>query len=229
MYLTQEQLNKEIETALIEQKNNPLRHSGQDAIQVVPVFTFIEGTPSKPIRHIASGRGRLLQQGLISVANLIGCASISSNGGPNHAYAWLNAFAVGSNGIPAIPSIRLGTGTTSTTYNMTQLASILSTAPSSVTGSTSNPSNGVYKITPTATWNAGTIAGSTEITEAGLYAYGEFQQQSFGAGYASCVTDTVGLVDRICSTDDDFTAFEVNASNPLTLYYGIQVSFATPT
>lgn len=229
MYLTQKQLNKEIEEALENQKTNPQRHSSQDAIQIMPVFTFIEGTPNHPIRHIASGKGRLLQQGLISITNLLSAATIGHDGAGTMAYGWMYAFAAGSNGIPAVPSIRLGTGTTSTTYNMTQLSSILSTAPSSVTGSVSNPSAGVYKITPTATWNAGTIANETEITEAGLYAYGEFQQQAFGATYANCVTDTVGLVDRICSTDNDFTTVTVNASNPLTLYYGIQVSFATPT
>lgn len=217
--LTQEQLRKEIADSIARQNMlNQLgnRNPSLDAIMIKPRFTFIEGTPQKPIKHIASGHGRLVANGLISIANLIGCATL---GGAY--YLWMYGAAVGGSGVPAVPSIRLGIGTTATAYNTTQLASIISTAPNTISGSISNPSAGVYNITMTATWNAGTL-GTPTITEAALYAIGNNVLQTFGA---SAITQSCVMMDRICSTNSDFTAFEVNASNPLTLDYTIEVAY----
>lgn len=223
-YLTQQQLNREIEEALARQEADTIlgkRKSSHDHITITPSFTFIEGTPEHPIRHIASGKGRLLGNGLVSLANFI---SGNQSGPGTPMYYWMHSFAVGSSGVPTVPSIRLGIGTTATAYNTTQLASIINTAPNTVSGSVSNPSVGVYKMTSTATWNAGTL-GTPTITEAGLYCQTYSSAlASFGATFNSSDTD-INLVDRICSTDGDFTAFTVNAANPLTLYYPVQISF----
>jgi hypothetical protein len=223
---TQIDLQRDITHALKKQNLKDklhLRNSKMDSIKITPSVSFYYGTPEHPIQHITSGRGRLLGNGLISIANLIGSATATYSGGV--AYFWMQNFAVGSSGVPLVPSIRLGVGTTATAYNTTQLANIISTAPNTVSGSISNPSTGTYLITLNATWNAGTL-GTPTITEAGLYAFGEFTLQSFGATYANCVTDTIALVDRICSADGDFTAFTVNASYPVTVAYPIQIAYA---
>lgn len=229
--LSQQELEKQITQALAAQdmlNRTGKRDASRDCIQIMPIVTFIEGTPENPIRHITSGRGRLTRYGLISLANWVASESASSNGSGVPAYCWMKDYAVGNSGVPSVPSIRLGTGATSTTSDMTSLVTIINTPPSSVSGNVSNPSPGVYRVTPTATWNAGTL-GTVTITEACLYATIENQLQAFGATYTTHITNNVEVVDRICSTDGDFAEFTVNSSNPLTVLYNIQFSFATPT
>lgn len=230
--LSQQELEKQITQALAAQdelNRTGKRDASRDCIQIMPIVTFIEGTPENPIRHITSGSGRLTRYGLISLANWVASASASFTGASNtNANCWMKDYAVGNSGVPSVPSIRLGTGATSTTSDITSLVTIINTPPSSVSGNVSNPSAGVYRVTPTATWNAGTL-GTVTITEACLYATIENQLQAFGATYETHKTNNVEVVDRICSTDGDFAEFTVNSSNPLTVLYNIQFSFATPT
>jgi hypothetical protein len=213
-------LDKEIEHALKMQHIKDvlgLRKSHTDYIKITPRVTFFEGTPQHPVRHITSGRGRLVAQGLIGLCDYMGTSYYSNT------YAgWMYNYGVGAGGIPAVPSIRLGTGTTATLYNTSQLQTIISTAPNTATGSISSPSAGIYRVTCNATWNAGTI-GTPTITEAALYANSNNVLQLFGAGNVSY---GVMLVDRVCSTDGDFASFAVNATKPLTVQYQVQVQFA---
>ena len=224
---------KEIEKAVKESLRNQeeLNRSGErdasrDAIQICPYAYFIEGTSEKPLKYLTGGRGRLTVNGLISLVNYMG------GGGGTDTYSarfcWMTGFAVGSAGVPTVPSVRLGLGTTSTVYNVTQLENPLNTAPNAISGSISNPSAGTYRITLTATWNAGTIANETEITEAAFFAKVNPVLQGF-EGEWSYLHESIQLIDRLCSTDGDFTTITVNSSNPLTFYYVIPIAFATPT
>jgi hypothetical protein len=213
-------LDREIEHALKMQQIKDflgLRKSKSDSIKITPRVSFFEGTTEHAIRHITSGRGRLVAQGLIGLCDYMGVSNYT-----NTYVGWMYNYGVGSSGIPAVPSIRLGTGTTSTLYNTSQLQTIISTAPNTATGSISSPSAGIYRVTCNATWNAGTI-GTPTITEAALYANANNVLQAFGA---INVAYGVMLVDRVCSTDGDFSNFVVNATKPLTVQYQVQVQFA---
>jgi hypothetical protein len=213
-------LDKQIQHSLMMQRIKDvlgLRKSRQDSFKVTPRVAFFEGTPERPIRHITSGRGRLVSQGLIGLADYMGIGYYSNN-----YCGWMYQYGVGGSGIPVVPSIRLGTGTTATLYNTSQLQTIISTPPNTATGSISNPSAGIYRVTCNATWNAGTI-GTPTITEAALYANSNNVLQPFGAGN---VGYAVMLVDRVCSTDGDFNSFAANATKPLTVQYQVQVQFA---
>jgi hypothetical protein len=129
-----------------------LRNSKMDSIKITPHVSFYYGTPEHPIKHISSGKGRLVGTSLISQINLM-CSAYSST----QLFGWMNNFGVGSAGIPSVPSIRLGQGTGATVYNTTQLVNLIAAAPNSISGSVSNPSTGTYLITVNATWNAGTL------------------------------------------------------------------------
>ena len=206
---------KEIEEALRKQEQlnqAGLRDPRFDSIKITPIITFYEGTPEQPGKFITAGKGRLVGNALISLANLM---SGNYTGAGTQMFYWMYSYATGGSGIPTVPSIRLGIGTTPTVYNTTQLATIINTPPSTLTGGVSSPSAGIYKITLTATWNPGAL-GTPTITEAALYAktYSSALANFNTASYE--YTDTaINLVDRICSTDGDFSSFVVNASNPL--------------
>jgi hypothetical protein len=214
-------LDREIEHALKIQRIKGilgLRKSSCDSIKITPRVSFFEGTLQHPIRHITSGKGRLVSNGLISVANLFGTSSYN-----NWYYNWAYSYGIGNGTYPPIvPSLRLGTGTSSTTPSTNNLATPITTPPNTATGSLSNPSAGIYRATFNATWNAGTI-GTPTINEAGLWVFGNNVLQVFGATFGP---NALFLADRVCSTDGDFASFAVNATRPLTLQYQVQAQFA---
>ena len=130
-------------------------------------------------------------------------------------------FGVGASGVPAIPSIRLGTGAGSTTGATTGLTAIVNTQPNSIAGATSNPVAGHYLEAITATWNAGTLSALT-ITEAALWACMITTLQTFGSSGAN---PSVAFFDRVSSTDGDFSSFTVNTSVPLSCQYQINWNY----
>lgn len=117
-----------------------------------------------------------------------------------------------------------------TNYNTTILSTPVGggtgTAANIKTGSTSNPSNGVFRVTFTATWNPG-VLGSPTIGEMALYLSIKNSLQSFGWGqpYGSA-TETKQLVSRLAVADGALTAFTINPINPVTINWTIQYSFS---
>jgi hypothetical protein len=219
-------LADEIEKALWRQKIRDalhLRKTGRDKIQIIPVVSFFEGTLQNPIRHIATSKGHLVNSGLISLLNFASGAHQYSGQYTTYASAdWMYSYAVGPSGVPNVPSIRLGTGNGATTGSTTGLVAIVNTPPNAISGSTSNPSAGHYLSAITATWNSGALSAIT-VTEAGLWAFMEAVLRGFA--YTSGQTPSATFVDRVSSTDGDFSSFVVNTSVPLSVQYQINFNF----
>ena len=194
-----------------------LRNKRLDSVRITPTVSFFEGTAQTPIRHIATTKGHIVSYGLISLINYMGGSMLS-----NYQYCWMYSFAVGNNAVPPnVPSIRLGTGNVATTQSTTSLSTPLTTAPNVVSGSITNPSNGLFKVICNATWNAGTL-GAPTIREAAIWVYGQNSIQSFGATYQA---NMLFMADRISSADGDFAAFTVNSSKPLSCQYTLAVQY----
>lgn len=127
--------------------------------------------------------------------------------------------------------IYLGTDTTTiTNYNTSVLTTSVGGAPGTVaaikTGSTSNPSNGVFRVTFTATWNPN-VLGSPTIGEMALYLSVRNTLQPFGwyEPYGGG-TETKQLVSRLAVADGAITPFTINPVNPITVNWTIQYSYS---
>ena len=111
----------------------------------------------------------------------------------------------------------------------TALTTPSSTVPSSQAGTTSNPSAGVYRVSWTATWNAGSIAALV-ITEMGLWlAIGTYTTlQSFGFQFPlnNQITQSAQFFSRLNEADGDFTHFTINTIVPLMIEWRLTYSFA---
>ena len=124
--------------------------------------------------------------------------------------------------------IQLGTGGNATTFSTTALTTPISAKANSQSGSFTNPSNGVFKVNYTATWNAGALSAVT-ITEMGLWLCqfnGLTSMQTFGAAYSEQAPATYFFFSRISSTDGDFTSFVINTSVPLTITWTLTFQYA---
>jgi hypothetical protein len=131
--------------------------------------------------------------------------------------------------------VYIGTDTTTgTVYNTPSLSNPIGTTPGTAanikTGSTSNPSNGVFRVTFSTTWNPGTVSGT--VGEMALYLSVKSTLQSFGwtllassIGYGS-FQETKQLVSRLAAADGTLTPFIINTINPLTINWTVQFNFA---
>jgi len=108
-------------------------------------------------------KGHIVNKGLIWLINL-SATSGTGLSGTNGYYNYFGSY----NFTPSGNSyIRLGTGGNTTVATTTALTTPNATVPSSQAGTTANPSSGVYRVSWTATWNAGSIAAIV-VTEMGL-------------------------------------------------------------
>lgn len=100
------------------------------------------------------------------------------------------------------------------------------TAPTTIVGSTQNPSDGVFRIIITATWNAGTLPGNPTIGEMALYKY-VWAAGNLKTFAWSALLDGSGpiLTTRLAAADGAFTPFAINSANPLIIVWTIQLSF----
>lgn len=122
--------------------------------------------------------------------------------------------------------------TTPTDYNTTALilpiGTVPGTAPNTIIGSTSNPSNGVFRMTITATWIAGAVSGTVGemALYLRLYPAGNLKPFGwsivFGSPYSPA---SVILVSRLAAADGAFSPFAINTANPLAITWTIGVSF----
>jgi len=159
-----------------------------------------------------ASKGHIVSQGLVELVNLMALGAL-------HGVSDVPSTGWGTGG-----RIRVGTGTGATTASMTDLVTPNVTNPSSVAGSTSNPTAGVYRISWTATWNTGVLTAVT-VTELGLYLVLYLGLQTFGATPVSGPTN-LSFFSRLSSSDGDFTAFLVNIAVPLTVEWRLTFTFA---
>jgi len=115
-----------------------------------------------------------------------------------------------------------------TAYNTTALTFPIGiapgTAPNTLIGSTSNPSNGVFQITMTATWNSGTVSGT--VGEIALYlnvlTAGNLKAFGWSANYQP---GAAILASRLSVADGSFEAFLIDDTKPLVVTWTLQVIF----
>lgn len=123
--------------------------------------------------------------------------------------------------------IYLGTDTTTpTTPDMSSLVSPIGTspgtAPNSMTGTYTNPSNGVYDVTYIAQWNPGTVLGT--VGEIALYLHcADSFDTSFAAWYVP--TGAIRMASRLSVADGTLTSFTIDDTKPLTVTWTIEVSW----
>jgi hypothetical protein len=194
---------------LNRQEKRKLRRNGHlDTIKITGLVRIIQGG-----KVVAEKRNHFVNTGLISLINYLGVERTTSDF-YGHAYNWsASPFSQGF--------IVLGTDTTTATVpTMESLTSPIGTAPGTKANSQSlacsNPSSGVYEVTYTATWNAGTVSGT--IGEIGLYGYAAYILGS--------ISSASRMVSRLSVADGDFTAYTINTSLPLTVQWVVRFSFA---
>lgn len=210
---------EEFERALFKQKVKDffkLRNTRADMMKMVVSAMFYKGTPQKPIKFICATKGHMVNAANIGLSNFFSANSTAAYAAPNY------TFGVGSDGVPTVPSMRIGVGVGATTASMSALVTITATKPSSISGVNSVPVAAKYRTAITATWNAGTL-GAITVTEAALYMFlMGAAQNAFGAAYSG---PTIYMADRISSTDVDFGSFVVDVAKPLSFQYNIEFLF----
>jgi hypothetical protein len=119
--------------------------------------------------------------------------------------------------------MRLGTGGNVTQGTTTGLTTPVGTGPDSQAGATSSPGGGTYRVSWTATWNAGSLTAIT-VSELGLFLFLQTGLQGFG--WTQFNGAGTALFSRLSAADGDFTAFVVNTSVPLTIEWRLTFTFA---
>lgn len=189
------------------------RNTFGDVVKVTDEILVYEGVgESKKLKF--PSKGHIVNQGLIHIANMLAMSAISYQSGMHGtSYNWTAKSTY----------MRLGTGGNVTTGSVTQLTTLVSTAPDSQAGATSSPSAGTYRVAWTATWNAGTLTAIT-VSEIGLFLDIVGGLQGFGFTYGGGGGSY--LFSRLSAADGDFTAFVVNTSVPLTIEWRLTFTFA---
>lgn len=128
-----------------------------------------------------------------------------------------------------IRNIYLGTDIAiPTAYNTTALTFPIGiapgTAPNTLIGSTSNPSDGVFQITMTATWNSGTVSGTVGETALYLNVFPAGNLKAFGWSGLYQPGAAV-LASRLSVADGSFEAFLIDDTKPLVVTWTLQVIF----
>ena len=188
------------------------RNTFGDRVEVTDEILVYEGVGENRKLKFAS-KGHIVNQGLIHIVNLLSPTALAySSGLHGTSYQWTSRTTY----------MRLGTGGNVTTGSVTQLTTLVSTQPDSQAGSASSPSAGTYRLSWTATWNAGTLTAIT-VSEIGLFLDLVSSLQGFGWTYGGGGT---ALFSRLSAADGDFTAFVVNTSVPLTIEWRLTFTFA---
>lgn len=175
--------------------------------------------------EIINGDNKIKAKNKLVQSMLAWFANMTSIYGPSFGGAGAG-WSLGTNGY----QMYIGTDTTTPTlYNATVLTSPIGTspglAPNSTGGSVTNPSNGVFRILFSTTWDAGTISGT--VGEMALYLKVKGTLQGFQWNtYVSGTSETLQLISRLAAADGAFTPFVINTANPLTINWTMQFSFS---
>jgi hypothetical protein len=127
-------------------------------------------------------------------------------------------------------SMYIGSDTnTPTEYNTTALTTPIGTnpgtVPTTINGGVSNPSNGVFNMVITATWNPGTVSGTVGemALYLNMYPTGNLRAFQWATSY---ISPSAIMASRLSAADGNFSAFPINTSNPLSIAWTIQLTFA---
>jgi len=128
-------------------------------------------------------------------------------------------------------NIYLGSDTaTTTSTTMTSLVSPIGTAPGTPPDSKTisvkdGSADGVWEITYTATWNAGSVSGT--VGELALYLKAPDKTDFRWEFLAVADYDpSEVMVSRLSSADGDFSSFIIDETKPLTVDWKVTFSFA---
>jgi len=198
-----------------------LRNTVGDRIIIEDRVIVWQGDRSK--KPLVNSRGHIVNQGLIQLANMMGCdrlsAYTSSHGLPADASpategdSWENA---------AGGYMLCGTGSGATTGVMTDLVTKDLTIPNVLTGTITNPAGNTYRVSYIVTWNAGTI-GALAVTEIGLYLCLDVTLRSFSG---QMIPANRKFFSRLSVSDGDFSSFVIDTSKPLTIEWQLTFTFA---
>lgn len=146
-------------------------------------------------------------------------------------YRGINGAATWFFGPTNSPNMYLGTNTvTATAYNTTALTTPIGGAPGTppnlIIGNTSNPSNGVFQMSITATWNAGTVVGTVGEMALYLAMYPGGNLRAFNwLIFNGVYSGGANLASRLSVADGSFSAFVIDNTKPLVITWVITVSF----
>ena len=199
--------NKEINGGHITLNNHQSQSIICDSIKIQGFVDIQNGDT-----HIKA-KNKFTQSLLKHIMNFISCANNTT-----YVNMALGTFSY---------NMYIGTDTTTpTAYNTTVLTSPIGTSPGTgpniLSGSSTNPLTGIFKVIVTATWNAGTVTGT--VGEMALYLNAFDTLQGFGWNAQATQTGN-RLACRLAVADGDFSAFTINPSNPLIISWTIQLSF----
>jgi hypothetical protein len=191
------------------------RNTFGDVIRVTDEILVYEGSGKNKKLKFAS-KGHIVNQGLIHMINALAASTTNSSSGYKYLFSreWTGR---------TYSYMRLGTGGNVTTGSVTGLTTPVGTGPDSQAGATSSPSAGTYRVSWTATWNAGSLTAIT-VSEIGLFLYLQTGLQGFG--WSDFNGAGTALFSRLSAADGDFTAFVVNTSVPLTIEWRLTFTFA---
>jgi hypothetical protein len=187
------------------------RNTFGDIVKVTDEIRVYEGDKLK-----FASKGHIVNQGLIHLINALSASTTNSSSGYKYLFSreWTSK---------TYSYMRVGTGGNVTQGTTTGLTTPVGTGPDSQAGATSSPGGGTYRVSWTATWNAGTLTAIT-VSELGLFLYLQTNLQSFG--WVNFTGSTTALFSRLSDADGDFTSFVVNTSVPLTIEWRLTFTFA---
>lgn len=192
-----------------------LRNTSGDKILITEQYVVKSGN-----KILFATKGHIVNAGLMMLGNFFTIDNLGQNSQavmcPAHNWGSMGTY------------IQLGTGGNVTTATTTALTTPVATKANSQSGSFTNPSNGVFKVNFTATWNAGSLTALT-ITEMGLWLC-QFNNLSSMQTFGSTSYETSGTAyfffSRISAADNDFQSFVVNTSVPLTITWTLTFQYA---
>jgi hypothetical protein len=187
------------------------RNTFGDVVTVTDEILVYEGAKLK-----FASKGHIVNQGLIHMINALSAST--TDGGSGYRYLFSRDWNA-----KTYSYMRLGTGGNVTQGTTTGLTTPVGTGPDSQAGANSSPGGGTYRVSWTATWNAGSLTAIT-VSELGLFLFLQTGLQGFGwTGFNGAGT---ALFSRLSAADGDFTAFVVNTSVPLTIEWRLTFTFA---
>ena len=191
------------------------RNTFGDVVKVTDEILVYEGSGENKKLKFAS-KGHIVSQGLIHMINAFSASTTNSSSGYKYLFSYNWTARTNS-------YMRLGTGGNVTQGTTTGLTTQVGTGPDSQAGATSTPGGGIYRVSWTATWNAGSLTAIT-VSELGLFLFLNTTLQGFG--WVDFTGAGTALFSRLSAADGDFTAFVVNTSVPLTIEWRLTFTFA---
>lgn len=160
---------------------------------------------------------KILNQGVISLANHVGCIEDTSN-------FWCPCVNWTAHST-SYSFMVLGKDTTTVntagmTALVTPIGSGVGTLPNTASGSLVQTDVGDYKLNLTAVWNAGAVSGT--VGEMGLYLIGDVTFRGLGTLYST----TPYLWARLSHADSHFSSFSIDTGKNLTITWQIRFLFA---